>query len=123
VTFVDANIVLEILLERTNMQKVAHTLKNEKNLVVSTLTVSHVMYFAEKNKVDLVAAEKLINRFKRLDVVDVDITKAFGIYQGQDYEDALQIACAVRNKCTTFITHDQNLAKKYAKTIKIKLVQ
>jgi predicted nucleic acid-binding protein len=35
--------------------------------------------------------------------------------QGRDFEDALQVAMAIRTGCSSFITLDANLAKRYAK--------
>ena len=38
--------------------------------------------------------------------------------QGKDFEDALQMACAVRNSCEQFVTLDKGFAKKYQGLVK-----
>jgi predicted nucleic acid-binding protein len=121
--FVDTNIVLELLLERSKQEKVLEALRNHKGLVLSTLSVSHIMYFVEKSGVDQQTSKDLMYRFSLLSVVDQDAARAFDMYGGEDFEDALQVACAMRYGCTKFLTLDQSLAKKYAKTMKIKLIQ
>ena len=46
----------------------------------------------------------------------------FKQYADDDFEDALQIACATREACAKFATLDHGLAKKYSRSIRIDLL-
>jgi predicted nucleic acid-binding protein len=55
-------------------------------------------------------------------VVDADAQWAFMNFQGKDFEDALQVACALREDCSSFATLDELLAKKYKKDMTVWLL-
>jgi predicted nucleic acid-binding protein len=44
-------------------------------------------------------------------------------FKGDDFEDALQVACAIREGCNNLVTLDGSLSKKYAQYIAIDLIR
>lgn len=122
----DANILLEILEERRFYTQVVSKLEDlattDVNLAISTLVVSHVFYLAERHKLPTVRTEALISRYKVFDVLREDVAWALRHYAGKDFEDALQVAAARREKCSAFVTLDKELATKYSKFLNIELI-
>jgi predicted nucleic acid-binding protein len=115
--------VLDILFERAHYYECLVELSSlDEPACLSVLTVSHCMYFAEQKKLDLIAVRAQLEKFLVLSVSPEDSIWAFDNYAGRDYEDALQVACALRHGCTKFLTLDKDLARKYARDIKVKLV-
>ena len=123
---VDANVLMELIESRRQKALVrsalAHYRLQEEKAAFSTLTLSHVFYLAEAHKVPLKRVEKLTAVYSIYDVTRADVDWALGHYNGKDFEDALQVAAAIREKCTVFLTLDAPLAKKYGKFLKIELV-
>lgn len=117
----DTSIVLETLERRTHYEQVVQFLEaNKTNVVaVSPLTLSNIFYLIGNNKTHQLTAEKLLNSFKILGVDDIDASWAFDNYDGSDFEDALQVASAIRNKASVFVAIDKVLANKYGKYLKI----
>ncbi len=122
---IDANIALEIFLVRARRQKVIAELaglgSNEVRLHISSLSVSHFMYFVELENKSKQNAHKYIQQFPVLDVNEEDVEWAFANDQG-DYEAALQVACAIRHGCQKLLTLDQNLKKHHQKHIAVSLI-
>lgn len=121
---VDTNVIVEILEKRNRLSSVVYYLKQNPNEIVaiSTLTLSNVFYLLESHKIDLAIAEPLLRSYKLIPITADDADWAFNYYQGKDFEDALQVAAARREACTAFVTLDKQLAKKYDKTLPIKLI-
>jgi predicted nucleic acid-binding protein len=121
----DTNIIMEILEKRRYLAEVLRTLATygKQPIAISTLTLSNVFYLVEKHPDAVVIAEKILKTYKVIGVLPEDATWAYAHYQGKDFEDALQIAAALREGCTTFLTIDSPLAKKYASLpLEIKLI-
>ena len=120
---IDANIVLDIILQRTNKSVCEDYLRQgNQEFAVTTLTVSLVMYFAEMKNIKLREVQGLLERFTWLSVASEDGEWAFKNYNDDDYEDAMQIGCAIRNKCDRFATLDKGLFKKYQNTLSVDLL-
>ncbi len=124
---VDANLLLELIENRRRVGAVCEAIAAFGQLGeeagISTLSLSHAFYLAEAHKIPLDRVEKLIAAYKIYDVAASDVEWALAHYKGKDFEDALQIAAALREKCTAFLTLDAPLAKKYGKLLSIKLVR
>lgn len=119
----DANVILEVLFDRSNAKACKALLERSNEQLVTTLiSVSIVMYFAEAKKADTAYTERFLRQFIWLPVTESDAQWAFLNYKAKDFEDALQIACATRENCKRFATLDKSLAKKYASDIKIDLI-
>lgn len=123
---VDANILQELLENRRRVDKVQAVIAQYTELgedfAVSTLSVSHIFYLAEAHKISMKRVEQLVAKYGVYDVVAADVDWALAHYKGRDFEDALQVAAARREKCTAFLTLDASLASKYDKFLTIELV-
>ncbi len=123
---VDANILLELLEQHKHMLAVRQTLDDFRQqgeaVSASALSISHIFYLAEAHNIATKRVEELTRVFKVYDVTSADIDWALGHYKGKDFEDALQIAAALREKCAAFLTLDASLARKYSKFLDIKLI-
>lgn len=123
---VDANILMELIENRKHVgavrQATAANRQQGEKLGVSTLSLSHAFYLAEAHKIPLDRVEVLAAGYEIYDVIASDAEWALAHYQGKDFEDALQAAAALREKCTEFWTLDVSLAKKYAKFLNVRLI-
>ncbi len=121
----DTNIVMELVEERLRAKTVLRALNLYGNepLYITTLTVSTAFYLAEAHKFDVLEVERVVTRCSVIDVDAADVDWALAHYKGKDFEDALQIAAALRQKCTVFMTLDAALAKKYGKFLTIELIR
>ncbi|MES2971652.1 MAG: PIN domain-containing protein [Patescibacteria group bacterium] len=119
----DTNILLEILENRRKHDAVTRAIANSSQpFAITVLTISDVFYIAERNKLDFGKVENLIKSHQYIDVVSADVDWALAYYKGKDFEDALQVAAALRKKCTAFMTIDSSLAKKYNKFLAVDLI-
>ena len=120
--FLDANILIEVILGR-DKQAVARNLleKYKESLNISALTAHLVIHFGMK-KVSLLIIKEFLDDYQVLDLGYSDFIWAFNNIVDNDFEDALQISVAIRNGCTHFITFDQNLVKKYSSLKNISIV-
>ena len=124
--FFDANILLDILLpNRPNHQKAieAYSLicQNYKTLATSENILTTIEYIASKNKTDCEVIWKFFDTLKNnfeiysfSDILDatLDIFKEACIKEEKiDFEDLLQIQCAIKNRCDVFITEDKGVHK------------
>ncbi len=122
--FLDANIVLEIILERQNQQLAKELLyKYSDNLNISSLTAHLITYFGQK-RVDLPVLRSFLADYIVLSLDSEDFEWAFNNIRNNDFEDALQLSIAIRNGCNSFITFDKQLVDTYAnlKNISIQLL-
>lgn len=118
--FVDANILLEIILSRKNEKLARDILKDNSNrLFISALTAHLVVHFGQ-SIVDLPILRSFLGDYTILALNESDFEWAFTNMRNQDFEDALQLAVAIRNGCDTFITLDKDLATNYNNLPQIK---
>ncbi|MEI9913608.1 MAG: PIN domain-containing protein [Candidatus Saccharibacteria bacterium] len=120
---IDANVLLEVILRRAHAKACEQLLINDKNKAISTLTLDLVMYFVERDKLEWEPVKVFLESFSWLPITDSDAQWAFMNFKGNDFEDALQVACAIREGCSRFITLDVPLSKKYAQNIAIDLIR
>ncbi len=110
--FIAANVLVEIIDQRRQMDIAVDVLENYKgHLYISTLTGSFAMYFGLK-KWPLSHLQNLLGDFKLLALEKDDFDWAFNNIRNNDFEDALQLAVAIRNGCNTFVTLDKQQEKK-----------
>ena len=121
--FADANVVVEIALGRAKMNKSIRLLQTVDEVFISTLSVHLAVHFGAKYS-SLDSLQNLLSSFSVLDLNSEDCEWAFKNCRGDDFEDALQIAVAIRNGCTEFVTFDRQLAQTYDNlpTLKMKLL-
>ncbi len=121
-TLVDANILLEVIQQRKYAAVCESFLSNNEDKAISILTLDLIMYFVERDKLEWEPIKAFLESFAWLPVVDADAQWAFLNFKGDDFEDALQVACAVREKCSSFVTLDEQLSKKYTDNIVVHLL-
>lgn len=121
----DTNVVLEILEKRLRLNPTVRLLAHYKDFdsSITTLTLSNVFYILEKKPNKLKMIEKHLKAYRIISVTPDDATWAFNRYGGQDFEDALQVAAAIREKCQAFLTLDKQLQAKYKQFMHIDLIR
>lgn len=111
--FLDANVVLDLMLKRQpffdNIAKII-TVAEHKNykLYISSVTFVNVNYVACKftDKKNVLESLKMLRIvFGVLSVSETEIDKAL-YSKFNDFEDAVQHYCAVKNNCDCIITRD-----------------
>ena len=117
--FLDANVLLEILLGRKN-EVVARSVieHHSENLFISSLTAHLVVHFGQA-VVDLPILRKFLSDYTILALDSADFEWAFINMRNQDFEDALQLSVAIRNGCDKFLTLDKTLASLYSDLLPI----
>lgn len=121
--FVDANVLLEVILKRAKAETCEAYLRGGSDKAISILTLDLVMYFIERDKLQWEPVKHFLESFVWLPIADADAQWAYANFKGDDFEDALQVACANREDCTSFATLDKSLAKKYSEVIKVELLE
>lgn len=111
--FLDANVVLDLILKRQpffdNIAEIVTIAGNKKfTLCLSSVTIVNVNYiackFTDKKNV-LESLKKLRILFDVLPVSEAEIDKAL-FSNFNDFEDAVQHYCALKNNCDYIITRD-----------------
>ena len=122
--YLDANVLLELLFHRARYEKVVKALLDAKDvqLCISVLSVDLVMYFVEIEKQSKVKAWEFLSKYHHLDLTTVDTTWAHDNDQG-DFEDALQVSCALRHGCKLLITLDKDFQKMYGAFINVQTIR
>lgn len=125
-TFVDANIILEILLSRSRSKQCEKLLsepKETKTYYVSALSVHLVYHFCEIDKVDRHLALVLLAQFNILPISRQTVRLAQQRYGGRDFEDCLQAACAELDSCDEIVTIDRQFARRSGTRLPVQLVK
>ena len=124
--FFDANILLDILIpSRANHQEAvqAYSLICDKydTLATSENILTTIEYIASKNGTNCNVIWKFFNSLKNnfelynfSNILDDSLEiyhQACNEHQKIDFEDLLQLQCAIKNTCDTFITQDKGIHK------------
>jgi predicted nucleic acid-binding protein len=118
-TFLDANILLEIILDRDKSIAARNLIENgTSSFYISALTAHLVIHFGQ-SIVDLPILREFLADYTVLSLESSDFEWAFINLRNTDFEDALQLAVAIRNGCNEFITLDRKLAKSYSDLLPI----
>ena len=119
--YLDANILLEIILSRPNEQIARKLIEAQSDeIFISALTAHLVTHFG-KAIVDLPILRAFLADYNLLGLEANDFEWAFTNARDSDFEDALQLAVAIRNGCEEFVTFDKHLAQSYENLIQIKV--
>lgn len=120
--FLDANILLDILFDRANSSVARdYILKNDGTLHISALTAHLVTHFGLKI-FELNVLNKYLADYYIEDLTAQDVEWAFTNTRNKDFEDALQLAIAIRTGCTIFATLDKTFFNTYKDLPTIKVV-
>ena len=107
--FLDANILLEILLNRKLANKCESLIRDPSNkYAISSITVHIVWYMAERYKLQTQAIDDMLSVWIILPVTDHTVQIARNRYDGKDFEDCLQAACAEAGNYEEIITVDKH---------------
>ena len=118
--FLDANILLEIILGRLKEDIARQFIEGQdEELYISTLTAHLIVHFGQ-SIVSLPILRGFLADYTVLDLTPVDFEWAFMNTRNKDFEDALQIAIAIRSGCGKFVTFDKTLATTYNDLLPIK---
>jgi len=125
--FIDANILLDILLpSRTNHKKAklayVKICETYDYLATSENILTTIEYIATKNRTDCKTIVKffkgLKETFEFYSFSDI-LEDSLNLYnqkckngQKVDFEDLLQIQCAIKNGCNAFLTEDRGINNK-----------
>ena len=120
-TFLDTNFLLEVLLPGRPKAKVAAKYAQRES-VVSPLAAHLYVYFGKKEGFPLDSLMRNLSLLKFTDLGNAQVRWAVTNCQGDDFQDALQVACAVTYGSEEFVTLDNSLAQRYSKFIKVKLL-
>lgn len=114
--FLDTNILLEIVLkDRDKRLQVESFLKAvDESTAISMLSVHLIMHFGRKSQIDDDFLRGVITENELLTLAAEDYSWALVNEKKNDFEDALQMAVAVRAGCSTFVTLDAKLSKAYS---------
>jgi len=120
--FLDANVLIEILLDRPNKNKATTYMSNHADqLAISSLTAHIAVYFGQ-TRVDLPLLRTFLADYKILSLEEADFVWAFNNARNEDFEDALQLAVAIRHGCSEFATFDKQLFKDYSSLPTVKVI-
>ena len=112
--FLDANILIELIVpKRARYEQVKELLSGYTEVCLSTLTAHLCWYFGRQAGVNDALIATIIESCTLLSFEPVDYYWARENEQSEDFEDALQLACSLRNNCETFMTLDKALMKNY----------
>ena len=111
--FLDANILLEIILDRPLNKQCRMILEqNVGNLYISALTAHLVVHFGA-SITDIKVIKQFLDDYYVESLEYADFEWAYNNGRDKDFEDALQIAIAVRMGADTFVSLDKKLVKTY----------
>lgn len=111
--FVDTNVLVEILESRQKQKAAIKAIREHGGELHISALSCHIVGYISQQRIGLELIETFLSDYEILSLAPEDVAWAFRNRRNDDFEDALQIACAVRNGCTTFITFDKQLAKDY----------
>ncbi len=111
---IDTNVILDALINRTPYNSSAEKLfllaaENKLTAAITANSITDIYYLLSKHlKNKDIAKQALVNLFSLFQILDVtanDCKKAL-ILPIEDYEDALLVTCARRNKINSIITRN-----------------
>ena len=115
--FLDANILLEILLDRKLASKCKSLASDPANEYgISALSVHIVWYVAEKYNLPTQLVDDLLSVWALLPVTNETAQLSRNRYDGKDFEDCMQAACAELGHYDEIVTIDKHF-QAYSQTV------
>jgi predicted nucleic acid-binding protein len=122
--FIDANVLLEILLDRSLASECGSLVRDPSNeYAISVITMHIVWYMAEKYSLPAELIDDLLSVWIVLPVNAQTIKLARDRYDGKDFEDCLQAACAESYKCDEIITLDKRFKAHSHTVLPVTIIQ
>lgn len=123
--FFDVNVLLEVLLAGRKKQHIAETaLFRAHEAYISPLSAHIYVRFGQKEQHDTNQLLKDLESFNVIPMDEDTVHWATLNRRDDDFEDALQVGCAIINGCENFYTFNKKLAKRYDNlpTLKVHLL-
>jgi predicted nucleic acid-binding protein len=121
--FIDANVLIEILLDRRLSQQCIQMLEDtSQQYVISALTVHIVWYIAEKYSLNQSKVDEMLSIWEVLPVTANSTKAARERYNGKDFEDCLQAVCAEAGDCDLIVTIDKKFQRHSRTNLPVTLI-
>ncbi len=115
--FIDANIVIEIILKRSEIEYCFSVLEKYEEIFISPITFHLVHYFCSKfTSIQLIS--EFLNGVKITSIDQFVCDRARAIIQDSDMDDALQIASCLDSGIDTVFTLDNKMKSRYANFVR-----
>ena len=113
--FVDTNILLDVLLEREGyyydaLKIWANAENGNVGACIAAISLNNIHYVMRKLKSETTAmiAVKILLRIFKVIPVDADILGLAVDFHDKDFEDDIQLQCALKAKCSQLFTRNPN---------------
>ena len=113
--FVDTNILLDVLLEREvyyyDALKIwANAENGNVEACIAAISLNNIHYVMRKLKSETTAmiAVKILLRIFKVIPIDADILSLAVDFHDKDFEDDIQLQCALKAKCSQLFTRNPN---------------
>ena len=113
--FVDTNILLDVLLEREGfyhdaLKIWANAEEGNVEACIAAISLNNVHYVLRKLKSETTAmiAIKILLQIFKVVPVDAEILRRAVDFHDRDFEDDIQLQCALRAKCSQLFTRNPN---------------
>ena len=113
--FVDTNILLDVLLERAGyyydaLKIWANAENGNVEACIAAISLNNIHYVMRKLKSETTAmiAVKILLRIFKVIPVDADILGLAVDFHDKDFEDDIQLQCALKAKCSQLFTRNPN---------------
>ena len=113
--FVDTNILLDVMLERAGyyydaLKIWANAENGNVEACIAAISLNNIHYVMRKLKSETTAmiAVKILLRIFKVIPVDADILGLAVDFHDKDFEDDIQLQCALKAKCSQLFTRNPN---------------
>ena len=113
--FVDTNILLDVLLQREGycydaLKIWANAENGNVEVCIAAISLNNIHYVMRKLKSETTAmiAVKILLRIFKVIPVDADILGLAVDFHDKDFEDDIQLQCALKAKCSQLFTRNPN---------------
>ena len=110
--FFDTNIMLDLIQERPGYEACARILQRQEDgdleVFLSVLSVANIAYVLRKTVPSFLVIPTLKQISSVVHIVPMDDSQLQQslLMDGPDFEDILQLSCAIANDCTVLLTHN-----------------
>ena len=113
--FVDTNILLDVLLEREGfyydaLKIWANAEVGKVEAYIAAISLNNIHYVMRRLKSETTAmvAVKILMQIFKVVSVDADVLRLAVDFHDKDFEDDIQLQCALKAKCTQLFTRNPN---------------
>lgn len=121
--FADASVLLEIMLKREQYAACVQALSDDRYSYSTSSLTAHLLYhFGQKEKVKPVIVAEIVGLCQILAVDKATVRLAQERYDGKDFEDCLQAACAEAGGCDQILTLDKRFARDSGTSLPVRVI-